>query len=319
MNQPPVQLKPHLSYAEQLQLLRTRGLSVEDEGAALAALARYGYYRLSGYWYPLRKTKPVGQSGRLDNFVDGASFEFIVQLADFDKKLRMVVLSAIETIEVALRVAVAYRMGKIHPEAHLTPNVLDAGFCKPKPKATQSEHAIWISKFEAAVEKSREEFVDHHRDKYQGRMPIWVAIELWDFGMLSRLFGGLQSRDRNALSASFMLHDGEVLRSWLRMFNFIRNVAAHHSRLWNRSLPDTPRLPPKEKCRYLEFLHQDSRARSKLFGALTCLRFLLRQVKPDSSWHEELMAHLETFPRSDLLSLESAGFPAKWKDLSIWR
>ena len=137
--------------------------------------------------------------------------------------------------------------------------------------------------------------------------------------MLSRLFGGLQSRDRNALSASFMLHDGEVLRSWLRMFNFIRKVAAHHSRLWNRSLPDTPRLPPKEKCRYLEFLHQDSRARSKLFGALTCLRFLLRQVKPDSSWHEELMAHLETFPRSDLLSLESAGFPAKWKDLSIWR
>ncbi len=90
-------------------MLRQRGLDIEDEAAALAALGRIGYYRLSGYFYPLRKTKPAGESGRLDEFVDGASMDLVIQIADFDKKLRLLTLYAIETIEVSVRVAVAHR------------------------------------------------------------------------------------------------------------------------------------------------------------------------------------------------------------------
>jgi Abi-like protein len=139
---------------------------------------------------------------------------------------------------------------------------------------------------------------------YAGRMPIWVAIEVWDFGMLSRIFSGLQSRDRNAVAHAYGLFEGDVLRSWLRTFNFVRNVAAHHSRLWNRTLTEIPKLPPLERCRHLEFLHRDTHALEKLFGALSCMRFLVRRIAPDSLWHRNLRAHAATFPITPLVSLE---------------
>lgn len=313
------QLKTYKSYREQLDLLRMRGLSVADEASALAALQRLGYYRLSGYFYPLRKTKPIGDPGRLDDFVDGASFELVVQLAEFDKKLRMLALDALEVIEVAVRVAIAYRLGAIHPEAHLDATCMDGRFTQVRAGETESQHSLWLKRFSAACEKSRDEFVDHHRANYEGRMPIWVAIELWDFGMLSRIFAGLQSRDRNALAHAYGLVDGEVLRSWLRTFNFVRNVAAHHSRLWNRTLTEIPKLPPLERCRHLDFLHRDTRALEKLFGALSCMRFLVRQIAPDSAWHQNLRAHVATFPITPLVSLGSAGFSEGWSELPIWQ
>lgn len=312
-------LKTYKSFRQQLDLLRARGLSVADEASALAALQRLGYYRLSGYFYPLRRTKPIGDPGRLDDFVDGASFELVVQLAEFDKKLRMLALDALETIEVAVRVAIAYRLGAVHPEAHLNAACLDGRFTQVRPGDTDSQHSLWLKRFGEACDKSRDEFVDHHRTAYAGRMPIWVAIEVWDFGMLSRIFTGLQSRDRNAIAHAYGLVDGEVLRSWLRTFNFIRNVAAHHSRLWNRTLTEIPKLPPLERCRYLDFLHRDARALEKLFGGLSCLRFLVRQIAPDSSWHLDLRAHVATFPVTPLVSLGSAGFPVAWSDLPLWR
>jgi abortive infection bacteriophage resistance protein len=311
-------LKTYKSFREQLDLLRARGLSVSDEQAALAALQRLGYYRLSGYFYPLRKTNPAGEPGRLDEFVDGASFELVVQLAEFDKKLRMLVLDAIEVVEVALRVAMAYRLGKLHPEAHLRAECLDGRFTKGRSGEAESQHTQWLKRFDAAREKSRDEFVDHHRAKYNCRMPIWVAIEVWDFGMLSRLFAGLQSRDRNALAHAYGLGNGDVLRSWLRTFNFLRNVAAHHSRLWNRTFPEIPRLPAPERCRHLDFLRADPRALEKLFGALSCLRFLMQQIAPDSTWHRNLGAHVATFPVTPLVSVKSAGFPEGWSELPLW-
>jgi abortive infection bacteriophage resistance protein len=127
-------LKPYLTPRDQLTQLKTRGLLISDDALALQALARYGYYRLSGYYYPLRKTNPVGIPGRQDSFVDGASFDLVVQLADFDKRLRLLAWDAIESIEIAVRVAIAQRLGKIDPLAHLNPDKLDGGFSKPSNK-----------------------------------------------------------------------------------------------------------------------------------------------------------------------------------------
>ncbi|MDQ3059153.1 MAG: Abi family protein [Pseudomonadota bacterium] len=312
------QPKPHLSFEKQLQVLKDRGLHVGDDALALKYIQRIGYYRLSGYFYPLRQTNPIGQQGRQDQFVDGSSFELVVKVAEFDKKLRLIVLHALETVEVTVRVAVAHRLGKLDPEAHLISRFLDGKFCQSQRYGKESDHAEWLKRFQAAYEKSKEEFVEHHRTLYGGRMPIWVAVELWDFGLLSRFVAGMQHRDQNSLAIAYGLNDGSVLKSWMRMFNFIRNVAAHHSRLWNRSLPETPVLPPLERCRWLEPLHKDKRAHSKMFGALTCLRMMLKSIAPDSEWHEQLKAHIATFPKSDFISIEAMGFPEGWESLQIW-
>lgn len=313
-------LKPHLTVQQQLALLKARGLEISNDAEALKSLERFGYYRLSGYFYPLRKTKPVGQLGRLSEFIDGASLDLVVQLAQFDKKLRLLVLDGIETVETAVRVAVAHKLGQVHPLAHLEARFLDGKFTQPNPRTPHipSDHQKWLSRYEKALKESKEEFVAHHFASYNGKMPIWAAIEVWDFGMLSWFFSGMQLRDKNAVSAKFCLPDGHVLASWLRTFNFIRNVSAHHSRLWNRAMAEVPVLPALERCRTLDVLHKNKHAKEKLFGALSCLAYLVRAIEPNSTWKHQLKEHLATFPASELVSLSSAGFVPDWKSSSLW-
>ena len=309
-------LKQHLSREAQLELLKARGLVVSDDDRALLTIERLGYYRLSGYFYPLRRTRPVGEPGRLDDFVGGASIELVESLAEFDKGLRLLALDAIEAIEIAVRVAVAHRLGRLNAEAHLTESLLDRGFTLPDPRGLHgtSKHQQWIERFEEACTKSREDFCKHHKANYGGKMPIWVAIELWDFGSLSRFFEGMQRRDQQAIAGAFGSIDGAILTNWLRSLSFVRNVSAHHARLWNRTMVDVIKLPALERCRILSPLHRNSRAVEKLFGPLTCARFLLRRINPKSKWHEKLKAHIASFPATTLLSLEAAGFSTGWEN-----
>lgn len=280
----PMTLKPHLSEPGQLGKLLSRGLSIDDELGAIRDLARFGYYRLSGYYYPLRKCNPEGQVGRRDEFVEGASFSLIVALADFDKRLRLLALDGIEAVEVAVRVAIAHRMGKLSALAHLDPGLLDRKFTRPHAGHADSLDDAWRERFAELCSKSKEDFWLHHVERYGGQMPIWAAIELWDFGLLSRFYEGMQQRDRDAVD-----------------------------------LPDLAKLPPLETCRLLQPLHESEFARRRIFGAFTCLRLLLRSIHPISDWPARVKALILSFPRTPLISIESAGFRPGWHDSEIWR
>lgn len=142
-------LKPWRSFADQLQQLRDRGLQVDNPVAALDYLERLGYYRLSGYWYPLRAVDPVasvaqGKAVRLDGFGSGSRFEDVVRLYVFDKKLRLLALDALERIEMAVRVDVAHLLGRRDPRAHESAACLHGNFTK-KPIAKgrmRGKHSI---------------------------------------------------------------------------------------------------------------------------------------------------------------------------------
>lgn len=117
--------KPWKSFEDQLKLLKARGMQVDDNAAALDYLERIGYYRLSGYWYPMRqidKEESEHQKApvRSDRFLPGSRFEDAVRLYVFDKKLRLLALDVLERIEMAVRADVAYVLGKRHPMAHRT-------------------------------------------------------------------------------------------------------------------------------------------------------------------------------------------------------
>jgi len=128
-------LKPWMSFTDQLQQLRTRGLQVDNPTAALDYLKRLGYYRLSGYWYPLRAidksaSTTQGQAVRLETFAPDSRFEDVVRLYVFDKKLRLLALDALERIEMAVRVDVARLLGRRDPRAHEKPDCLHGNFAK---------------------------------------------------------------------------------------------------------------------------------------------------------------------------------------------
>lgn len=213
-------LKPWVSMEDQLARLKQRGLAVSNDGAALSYLQRIGYYRLSGYWYPLRELDRVtsereGRPVRLDTFVAGSRFEDVVKLYVFDKKLRLLAMDALERIEMAVRVDVAYLLGQRDPLAHEHAACLDGNFARKQisrgADAGRTPHAVWLDKYENLVRRARRlPFVAHHENAYGGKLPIWVAIEVWDFGLLSRFFAGMRHADRQDIAQRYGAPSGKA-------------------------------------------------------------------------------------------------------------
>lgn len=316
------QLKPWVPFEEQLQRLQARGLQVTRRDKALDYLERVGYYRLSGYWYPMRQidraaSATTGREVRQDAFIPGSCFEDVVRLYVFDKKLRLLALDALERIEMAVRVDVAHRLGKRHPCAHEIPECLDGNFAKKLIRkgenAGKTEHTVWLNKYDTLLKRARREpFVAHHKEKYGGHMPIWAAIEVWDFGLLSRLFWGMKNEDQQPIAVQYGARDGRVFAQWLRSLNFIRNVSAHHSRLWNINMLEwSPAMQG----------WPDKLNPGRMFFYFSLMQHLLGVICPSSKWCERVKTLLrEEFPVpcSGAWSLADFGVFEQWEAWPLW-
>lgn len=317
-------VKPWQSFPDQLQILKSRGLQVEDDEAALRYLARIGYYRLSGYWYPMRTVDKVASARekrpvRLDQFVEGSRFEDAVRLYVFDAKLRLLALDALERIELAVRVDVAHLLGKYDPCAQKNPKCLHGHFTKQLlrrgPNKGKTEYQVWLGKYKQQLFRSRREpFVEHHQRTYGGELPIWVAIEVWDFGMLSKLFAGMKLSDQDLIAQKYGVENGRTFASWLRGLNFIRNVSAHHSRLWNINVLERAPLP--QSASYWRQLNNE-----RPFLYFCFMQQMLRVLCPNSSWSQRFAGVLEEFPSKEslIISLADFGVVEGWEEWDIWK
>ena len=315
--------KPYLPVPAQIALLKARGLTITDDARATAALERIGYYRLSGYWYPLRSstvTNPGNVRVVQDNFRPGSEFGQIIDLYVFDKKLRLLTLDAIERVEVALRTDIALLLGQHSPTAHRDPAFLHGKFAKmPLRGKTVTGHQVWLERLDDTTSRSREEFVQHFRQTYSTPLPIWMAVELWDFGMLSHFLAGMRHQDQATLAAKYGLPRPELLTGWVRSINFARNLCAHHSRLWNRPLVDQPPLPRKAEVPWLDHLAADAHAQKRYYAVAAVLRYLLRFINPTTTWPTRLADLVSTLPTAPGISQRHMGFPKNWIDLPLWQ
>lgn len=314
-------LKTWMSMEDQLARLKQRGLAVSDDAAALSYLRRIGYYRLSGYWYPLRVIDPVasereGKPVRLDAFVPGSRFEDVVKLYVFDKKLRLLAMDALERIEMAVRVDVAYLLGQRDPCAHESPAWLRSNFTKKPmrdgPYEGRTAHDVWLEKYQELVRRSRQlAFVKHHLDAYDGKLPIWVAIEVWDFGLLSRFFAGMLMADQDDIAVRHGVPDGKTFAKWLRSLNFMRNLTAHHARMWNTNVLEISPVPPG----------WPTMPNARPFLYFCIMQQLLRTICPNSSWGRRFCALLrDEFPSllPESASLRELGLCDSWEQWDLW-
>lgn len=314
-------LKPWISFADQLQQLQDRGLQVDHPSAALDYLERLGYYRLSGYWYPLRAIDPSaslarGKAVRLDSFLPNCRFEDVVRLYVFDKKLRLLALDALERIEMAVRVDVAHLLGQRDPRAHENPACLHGNFTKKPilkgPDAGKTRHQVWLAKYQGMLSRAHKEpFVAHHQQQY-GALPIWAAIEVWDFGLLSKLFAGMQYADQQAIAGMYGAPSGQAFTQWLRSLNFIRNVSAHHSRLWNLNVVERSAPPAAWPA------HVDN---ARPFFYFCLMKQLLDVICPNSRWGLRFKNLLTSdFPvmAHRQISLAEMGAFAGWEGWALW-
>jgi abortive infection bacteriophage resistance protein len=319
--------KPHLTFEQQLELLRSRGLEVTNESAALEYLQRIGYYRLSGYWYPLRKLRPLSEHHakpirpqRTDEFLPSSRFQDVVALYVFDKKLKLLILDAIERLEVAFRVDIAYLLGEKDPFAYTKPDLLHGNFTKKiDPKTGKTKYEEWLFKHDQLIKRSKEDFVGHYKVKYGLPLPIWVTIELWDFGLLSVFYKGMAVKDKTAIAQKYDISDWQIMESWLRTLNYVRNVVAHHSRLWNRNLIDQPKLGKLGDIPTFDALIGNTHSTSRVYAVLCILAHYMSFICPRSTWRQRVIELTHSFPITQHIQLKDMGFPTDWRQHVFWK
>ena len=315
----PRPLKPHLTIARQIDLLQSRGMEIDDPVRAGEFLRHLGYYRFSGYAHIFRRTRPDG--GREERFVSGASFRHVTELCLFDDQLRGAALEALGAIEVSARSAVAHLLGAKDPLAHRNPDLLREEFVGPG--IAGNSHAAWLQKHDSAVRRAgKEAFVRHHRQAYGGRIPIWASVELWDFGMLSKFFSGMCDSEQRATAKAYGIPNPGAMASWLRAMNFVRNIAAHHGRLWNKTLVDHPQMPAPGEIPGFDppFNRDNVRARARVYPALCVIAFFIRQIAPEREWPRRLRELLTgRFPNIPGKSAMEMGCPPEWENSDFWK
>jgi abortive infection bacteriophage resistance protein len=293
--------KPATTFSEQVRILQERGMTIADSVAAEKFLSWVSYYRLTSYWLPFEQTHEP------HCFQPGTTFEQVKRVYMADRELRLLMLDAIERIEVALRTQWAYRMGHAHgPHSYLD-------------RRLAVREDIWqkdIQKLTDEVNRSRETFILHMKEKYSEALPpIWATCEVMSLGLLSSWYGNLKPvATRDAIARPFQIQR-DVLGSWTHHLTVVRNHCAHHSRLWNRSITVAPRVPiSKPAILSNEFViaRTDSK---KLYNTLLLTLHLMNVISPGSHWRSRLLTLLQ---RGDL-NLSLMGFPAGWETRPIWR
>ncbi|PNK59661.1 Abi family protein [Psychrobacter sp. FDAARGOS_221] len=295
--------KPWQSFEKQIALLENRGMIFEDKTDAIHILSQVNYYRLSGYWYPFRQ---LINNTRENNFYKDTKFTDVLNIYNFDKKLRMLCLEALEVIEMSVRTNIAYNFGRISPVAHLDKNNFDQKFVQGESK--QINYESWLKKYKYQIRRSNKSpFIKHHIATYED-LPIWVGVEVMDFGSLSVLYSGLKGRQKKQISQSYGVDNPNVFGSWLKSLNYIRNICAHHARLWNINIDVVAKVDSR-------FLGLSSADNKRLFFYLIMMKHLLAVIEPNSTWDRKVedLFHKFPTPTNKAIKLNDIGF-STWQD-----
>lgn len=294
--------KPALTVDKQITQLALRGMGFADPQRAAHYLAELNYYRLSGYW--LRREADHGAH----RFRPGTTFENVLADYVFDRELKLLVLDAVERLEVSVRTRWAHQLGLRHgAHAHLDSTLF-------KPRSQNWSHPVAVANLITGVEHSREGFICHLRTKYDELLPpIWASVEVMSLGQISRWFAHLRhAADRNAIATDYGM-DEALLTSFLHHISVVRNICAHHARLWDRELTFKTQLPRKHPEALVASLDHGEVGRP--YNTLTLLAWLLGRISPGQTWVRRVCGHVLQHPPA----AEVMGFPADFRSRPIWQ
>ncbi|MCL2092310.1 MAG: Abi family protein [Micrococcales bacterium] len=320
------QIKPYLTYDQQVDLLVSRGMTVPDRQAAIDALCRIGYYRLSAYTYVFRPPATDGeQSRRSDRFVEGTTFAHALGLHDFDDRLRSVLQTGLQQLEVALRTQVGHELGRKHPLAHLDPAHLDQKRCAAPAERPRvpggTAYDDWRGRFDDQVGDAikTEDFVKHHLLNYGGQMPIWVAVEVMTFGTLTRLYGLLPNTEARTVARNFSVDYRDLFSGWLRSLNTLRNECAHNARIWNRAT-SYPAKKASTATLPTDLAHLVTTDNQRLYHRAAITAHLLRAIDRQTRWPQHFVEVVKKFPDNPSVTVErDMGFPTRWRTMDLWQ
>lgn len=294
--------KPVLSIQEQIDLLTERGLIFEDHVRPKKYLETVGYFRLTGYMFHLQS-----KDGN-HKFIKNTKFEDIILIYQFDKKLRYLLSEYIERIEVAMRSFISNEFSKNYGFFWYTNHNL---------YADKGIHTTITDQVKESFSKASELYLKSFQQKYTSEFfpPSNMAMEILTLGKISRLYSGLKNdieKQNVAHSFNTLSH---ILSSWITYITNVRNICAHHSRLWNKKVTANRFLiPSREKYRFNGSIPDDFN--TTVYGIISIIARLLKAINPQNTFISKGKALLHLYPG---INVADMGFPADWKENPAWK
>ena len=294
--------KPAVSIPDQITKLKARGLAIGDEAFAIHCLSNISYYRLRAYTYPFQDNTQPNHP-----FIVPVTFEQIIELYVFDRKLRSMVFDAMEKIEIAMRTQIIHQFA-IPYGSHWQLNKTlfrDVNRFNSQIQSLQTE-----------ISRSNETFIEHYKKTYTEPVdpPSWMSLEVSSFGLLSQMFWNLKkSPEKISVAKHFGLNNIDLLENWMLCFSHIRNTCAHHGRLWNRRLTAHITLPKNPSN---PFIQNRNIWPYKPYAALCCMQYILQSISPDTSFKDGLKALMKSCP---LKQEKEMGFSEDWRSDTFWK
>ena len=279
------EIKRATTYEEQLEILEQRGIVVSDEEACKKILENINYYRLLAYLLPFKIDD--------QHYKEGTEFLRVYRIYEFDRKLRRILFSALEDVEISLRAKFSYY------HAHKYGPI---GYLDPSNFSDKHDPVKFKDQIDREVYNNRSvPFVKHHIDNYGGVFPLWAMTELFTFGMLSRFYADMTTADQKYLARRVYNSTPSNIRSWLRCCSDLRNICAHYGRLYFRvfsAIPAGFSLPQAVS--------------SRLWGAVLALRGLYMDPH---KWNAEVVPAISALIEEyrDAIDLHHLAFPPDWE------
>ena len=308
--------KVPLTFEDQLALLKSRKLNVPNEQKAISYLQQISYYRLSAYFLPYQAVK--------DNFNAGVTFEQIIDTYSFDRELRLLVFDCIERIEVAIRTQIIYSMALYYKDSHWQDNqsLFITPYYNKIGQLIDPYIGLQTIISKAKTARTPEVFIKHYITNYSSpsNPPSWMCLELLTVGELSNIYRGLKNNtDKKRIADFFDVHQ-TVFTSWLHTLTYVRNLCAHHSRLWNRDLAIEPDKLLKPVGSWISPPFQNNK---RTFYFICILKYLLLRVNPGNSLKDKLEVLFNKYPN---IPIQFMGIPSdgngkmlQWQNEELWK
>jgi abortive infection bacteriophage resistance protein len=305
--------KQPLSISEQLAKLESRGLCIDDKSYVEHHLNTIGFYRLSAYFIPF-EDPANGDTNHA--FTPGTKFDDVLALYHFDRNLRLLLLEALEAIEIAARSTWSNTLTLATADAHA---YMDARHFKaPRQHLTQLSHVA------SQLHDSHELFVQHYHNKYRTPFlpPTWAMTETLSFGALSKWYANTENNEvKKAVADLLGIPSVELTDKALATLTLVRNTCAHHSRLWNRQF--TKQIPHIKQLRKWLVVREQTTATGetqrqpdrRLYNYLVLITHMLRHARLNIDWTNRLIAHISALNDTQQIDM---GFPESWREMAFW-
>jgi len=240
--------KSPLKITEQINLLESRGLVINNKNYAEKILSQISYYRLSAYTlvFEVDETGDERIKERKHSFKCGTTFESIINLYNYDTKLRGYLLKTILEIEVFIKTLIAYELSTNSNDPFI---LYDKKIIYTENEKNKIKYDEIIENLNYYCDKRKEIFIDHYKSRYSNapKMPIWLAIEVMTIGDIAKHYSVLKKDYQKLISKKLNIGDPVILSQWLHTINYLRNRAAHNHRMFNKRLKLPPNLTILER------------------------------------------------------------------------